>query len=196
MKSATLQLNKFQQAHCNNRTSLQHIIARLRMKKANVLSWDSNPRPCDPRSTILASFFRHSQRPGIMADQQDVCTGALPCRGRLFHGMVCPRPTCALYPSKQHRRHCQAYSTLLPCPDTGMISLLTFTRQEPFFSHTSLLILCLPDGVARINLLRIFLNPIPRRRWESNPRHSSRVKLHRDPGPLKDALPTELPRRG
>ena len=27
------------------------------MKKANVLSWDSNPRPCDPRrSTILASF--------------------------------------------------------------------------------------------------------------------------------------------
>ena len=38
------------------------------MKKANILSLDSNPRPCDPRSTILASLFRHSLRPGIVAD--------------------------------------------------------------------------------------------------------------------------------
>ena len=28
----------------------------------------SNPRPCDPRSTILASFFQHSRRPGIVPE--------------------------------------------------------------------------------------------------------------------------------
>ena len=50
--------------------------------------------------------------------------------------------------------------------------------------------------MAIIFLCIFFLNPVLQSRRESNPRHSSRDKLHRDLGPSKDALPAELPRRG
>ena len=36
--------------------------------------------------------------------------------------MVWPRPTCTLYPYKQHRPHCYAYSTLLPCPSVTLMN--------------------------------------------------------------------------
>ena len=63
--------------------------------KSKLPSQESNPRPCAPlwRATHLASFYWRVQRPGVVAEWWNACTGTLHCGGRLSSGLVWNRPT-------------------------------------------------------------------------------------------------------
>ena len=75
-----IELHQAQNRHIDMKINHYCEIRREKARK-NLLrpDRDSNPRPCAPRflwqATLLASVFRHLQRPGEVVEQQDVCTG-------------------------------------------------------------------------------------------------------------------------
>ena len=82
VKSATnyneMSIHQAQNRHIDN--TINHYRGIEEKKASENSSRDSNPRPCPPsdeicgstcKETLLASVFRHLQRPGVVAQQQD-----------------------------------------------------------------------------------------------------------------------------
>ena len=70
----------------------QNIIARLKTKRRRPLG-ESNPQLFTPQSTFLALFFRHIQRPGLVAEWWNVCIDTPHSGGPFSSVLACPRTT-------------------------------------------------------------------------------------------------------